>query len=160
MKSRYLAAAALIGGLALAGCNTDAPATQATTDESEAVAGNAEPVGQEEMAAVEQAAAEQTADSNAGCTITQVAVAGASDGMEQVGKVGDLGLFAAGADLMCSDPAGLSGDCQIAQGKTVVAIRGDTAYRITADEPSTYLEYGPDKLECVAPPGPVTRQRS
>lgn len=155
MRTRIQIAAAMAGTLALAACSAEAPDDRQSTPGVETADNGSAMSDTESVAAAEQAAAAQAPETDGRCTITEVAAAGASDGMEQIGSVGDLSFFANGADLMCSEPAGLVGDCQIADGKTVVLMRGETAYRITPNEPSTYLSYGPGRIECVAPPGPV-----
>ena len=73
--------------------------------------------------------------------------------LELVGRVGALSFYSERGGLLCSEPAGLSGDCQIVRGKTVIVSRnGNRDVRIEALTPAPYLLYGQDYLRCSEPP--------
>ena len=69
------------------------------------------------------------------------------------GRVGAITLYADPGGLLCSEPAGLRGDCQVVKGKTViVAQAGRPDARIEALTPAPYMVYGPEGVRCAPPP--------
>lgn len=83
------------------------------------------------------------------CTFSEVPP-GASARLERQGSIGDLTLYSEPGGLLCSEPAGTIGDCQIIPGRKVIAERhGRPAVAVSARQPSTYLVYGPERLDCV-----------
>lgn len=72
---------------------------------------------------------------------------------ETIGRVGQYTFYAEPRGLACSEPAGLSGDCEFVAGDKSILVRDGS--RLLAVKPlilPTYLVYGPDRLACVAPP--------
>lgn len=90
------------------------------------------------------------------CRITYGDETKAKAALKLQGKIGDVSLYAEPGGLLCSEPAGLKGDCQVVRGKTViVAQAGKPDARIEALTAAPYMNYGPDGVRCAPPPPPV-----
>ena len=77
--------------------------------------------------------------------------------LELQGRVGGISLYSERGGLLCSEPAGLRGDCQVVRGKeVVVAQAGKPDARIEALSAEVYMNYGPEGVSC-APPPPAVR---
>lgn len=92
------------------------------------------------------------------CRISYGDESRAKAGLKLQSRVGDISLYSEPGGLLCSEPAGLKGDCQIVRGKTViVAQAGRPDARIEALTSAPYMVYGPDGVRCSPPPPPVPR---
>ena len=99
-----------------------------------------------------------TSESAALCRITHGNEAAAKARLPQQFRVGELVFHAERGALLCSEPAGLGGDCQIIRGRTVIVARaGQPDIRVEAIAAAPYLIYGPDGVRCSPPAPPVRR---
>lgn len=90
------------------------------------------------------------------CTFSEVKGAISTEGLELEGAIGGVALYSERKGLLCSEPAGLSGDCQIVPGKRVVVVRtGRPPVEVSALRGPAYLVYGPGRLECTGGPLPA-----
>jgi hypothetical protein len=141
---------ALLGiGLGLAGgCAPPDPAANSQKVPVSAEAPGAIAVGEGNIAARPEAL----------CRISYGDESKAKTGLKLQFRVGDISLYSEPGGLLCSEPAGFKGDCQIVRGKTIVAAQaGKPDARIEALTAAPYLVYGPDGVRCSPPPPPVPR---
>src|SRR5687767_3372176 len=107
-----------------------APEREGLAEDNSGSAGNetAGPAGQ--SSTNQTAAVDPEAESRSLCHITHGDHTRLKAELEQVGQVGDLTFFADPDGFLCSEPAGLSGDCQIVRGPVVISRPGHPDMRI------------------------------